>query len=333
MATGDRLLTLEGTEPVRQVAILGNLEVDLVLGYVDNMPRWGEERIVGHRENRAAGSAGYTALMLGALGYTPRLYGCIGDDAEGAFLLKAFRDAGLTTDGIRVLGGSTGLSVTMVRSDGERCFLNHLGCLAEYGERDLQDCLEELSQTDLVLVSGYFLMPRVRGRVLAEFFSELRQAGVITALDTGDAVDGWTEEVRNELQPVLQVTDCLFANRDEVMGISGSTDFVDGVQTLREIGVTQVIAKMGAMGSGISYGTNWIQRPAYDVNVRDTVGAGDAFNAGFIGAWIDGFSVVERLEMGLATSALFISSPTHPLPTKDELEDFMRKQAPWRRPV
>src|SRR5690606_40199055 len=44
----------------RRIAIIGNLEVDLVLGPLPRLPQWGEERIVARRERRAAGSAGYT---------------------------------------------------------------------------------------------------------------------------------------------------------------------------------------------------------------------------------------------------------------------------------
>jgi 2-dehydro-3-deoxygluconokinase len=86
-------------------------------------------------------------------------------------------------------------------------------------------------------------------------------------------------------------------------------------------GVDQVIIKRGADGA-----TGWIdgqphQVAAHQVLVRDTVGAGDAFTAGYLSALLDGLDIQARLERGAVLGAFAVgySGDWEALPTRAEL--------------
>lgn len=307
----------------RPIAVIGNLEVDLIFGPLAAMPQWGEERVVPRRERRAAGSAGYTAFALGHLGHPVLLAGPIGDDPEGALVEAALREAGLPRTGLLRTPGQTGLSVTLVRDDGERSFVNHLGSLEGFGPDDLEPLWAELGRAELVLLSGYFLLPRFRGAPTARLFRRLQSQGIRTALDTGDAADGWSDAVRAELAPVLAATDWLFPNEAEAAGMAGSGAGIQAARRLLELGPRKVVLKRGARGGAVVTHEGVVEVPGFPVRVVDTVGAGDTFNAGYLAAWAEGQAGKGALAYAAASASLYISSRERRFPTREQVRRFL----------
>ena len=64
---------------------------------------------------------------------------------------------------------------------------------------------------------------------------------------------------------------------------------------------------MGGDGSIIAMGDQRIHVPAYDIEVVDTTGCGDAFTAGFIAGLADGRSLEEAAHLGTASASLVAS--------------------------
>jgi len=101
-----------------RVLAIGNLNVDLVFYPVRDLPAWGEERTVDLMLTRAAGSAGYSALVLGNLGMRPVVIGNVGCDGYRTFILRELTEAGADVTRVQVSGLPTGVSATgrVVRS-------------------------------------------------------------------------------------------------------------------------------------------------------------------------------------------------------------------------
>lgn len=316
--------SLDSLQKPARMGVVGNLEVDLVLGPLSRLPKWGEERVVTTREMRAAGSAGYTAFALGHLGHSPFLIGPLGDDSEGRVVRCAMREAGLTEQGLQIMERRrTGLSITLVREDGERCFVNHLGCLADYSKDDLEEMMPQLLSLDIVLLSGYFLMPALRGEPILSLFKTLKKERIQTALDTGDSTEGWTREVRSELQPILAVTDWFFPNRDELEGLTQISDVQTSCEYLLGIGTGHVVLKLGHQGAMFFGPADMYKQSAISIDVVDTVGAGDVFNAGFLAGWAEGLSVGNCLRLATATAASYIGSTDRSFPSREKVEKIM----------
>jgi len=232
-----------------RVGIVGNFGVDLVFGKLPKLPDWGEEKVVRDRAEKAAGSAGYTAYTLGYLGIDPLVFGPLGNDYEARIVSTELQHAGVSRKNLTIFEDQpTGLSVTFVRGDGQRCFVTHLGNQAFYGWNHVDPKLSILKGLDLVQLSGYFLMPGLRGDASCKLFEILQGAGVQTALDVGGPSEGWTRTVRSELRDLLAVTDWFFPNEDELAGMTGTTNIVAGGQKLLELGTKNIVVKMGAKG-------------------------------------------------------------------------------------
>jgi sugar/nucleoside kinase (ribokinase family) len=97
--------------------------------------------------------------------------------------------------------------------------------------------------------------------------------------------------------------DVFLPNRVEIQGITGSRDVEEGIRKL-ENGRTLVVGKLGEEGCIAWYGRGWIRVSAFPVEVVDTTGAGDSFNAGFLHTWLRGEKLADCLRFAAACGAL-----------------------------
>lgn len=159
-----------------------------------------------------------------------------------------------------------------------------------------------------------------------------RAHGMPVSLDLNHRValaDGPTFARR--LAPLLGTADILFATIEEaatVLGRGVNRDHVDNAgdlaAELSDRGPTTVVLKQGANGSRLWTAAGLVHQPAVRVTVVDTVGAGDAFAAGFLAARLDGLDELAQLGQASRTAAISVSSPGdwEGLPTSRELTDF-----------
>lgn len=74
-------------------------------------------------------------------------------------------------------------------------------------------------------------------------------------------------------------------------------------ERLRDLGPGRVVIKLGARGAVGVEGDEICEQPVYPVAAIDTVGAGDAFVAGYLSLWKDDVPVHRRLERATAAGA------------------------------
>jgi 2-dehydro-3-deoxygluconokinase len=125
------------------------------------------------------------------------------------------------------------------------------------------------------------------------------------------------------LRPLADLADVIIASEDElglVLAEQGQTGW-NAARELYRRGVRDVIIKRGAQGARGYSGAAVIDQPALDVRAVDTVGAGDAFTAGYLSALLDGETLERRLRRGVILGAFAVaaSGDWENLPTRDEL--------------
>jgi len=99
----------------------------------------------------------------------------------------------------------------------------------------------------------------------------------------------------------------------------------EAARWLRERGADRVALTRGAGGAVLADGDGIVDVPAYDVDVVDATGAGDAFVAGLIDAWLlDGRPAAEAGRHAAAAAALNCEADgaRTGLPTRTALESF-----------
>ncbi len=298
-----------------RVAVVGNLLMDLVLGPLARFPAFGQELLVSERSMRSAGQAFNSAVALAALGDVPSLIGAVGNDDLGARILVDLRAGAVATDLVTVDGlRPTGLTVALLNEDRDRAFVTHLGHLDAFGVETVFARWAEVAESRYLLFCGYGNLPAMRPTGGLALLERARTEGVITVLDTGWDPDDWQSGGREEVWAMLRATDIFLPNLEEARALTGLEDAVEAARQLSAAGPDTVMIKLGPEGAlGYRQG-ELIRVPATSTVVQDTVGAGDAFNAGVLYALIREWSLTDALSLGTAVAGYTIAGhePRHP---------------------
>lgn len=285
------------------ILVLGNVNVDLVMGPVDGWPAIGTEVEVERAEMRAGGSAGNTTLALTGLGEPHCLVASTGDDPNGIWLRNEFDPA--FCDWIDDPGMTT-TTVGIVHKGGDRAFFTTPGHLQRATPEALLARVPAAPRPGSVaILSGNLLMPAIFAATTS-ILVELRARGWQTAIDPGWPPQGWTAPLRHMFAEWLSHTDHALLNDEEAAALSGpgALDALAGALSPRGT----LVVKRGPEGAiGIRDGVRHeVQAPS--VEVIDTVGAGDCFNAGYLARIVTEQSLTDSLAFGVAVASSAIST-------------------------
>jgi len=269
----------------KPIICLGIAVADLLGGPVRKLPERGGLQLVDHMGLFAGGCAVNTATALARLGLPVAIIGKVGDDPLGEFLVKGLVDQNVDTSAIKKdTDAGTSATMVMVDPDGERRFVHYIGANACLTFDDVE--LSTIDRAAILHIGGCFVMPGLDGEPTLSLLRHARQVGVTTFLDTAwDAQNRWLELIG----PYLPYIDYMVPSLSEARAITGLDEPAAIAYSLVEMGAGTVAIKMGADGCLVMGGDGQPHRfPAYEVDVVDATGAGDAFAAGFIaGVYMD----------------------------------------------
>jgi sugar/nucleoside kinase (ribokinase family) len=243
-----------------------------------------------------AGSAGGTAVTLAKLGAEVRSAGAIGTDPLGDLLLELLTQCGVDTALlIRREEAQTSASVLPIRPNGDRPAFHVIGANAAYGPDDAP--MEAIAAASHLHLGGPEFMG---GEAAARILGPAREQGVVTSADVlADGEPGLLEWIA----PALEHLDYLLPNDDQVLGFTGAGDLERGCGALLERGVGCVAVTCGAEGALVVSGEGSTRVPAFEVEVVDTSGCGDAFSAGFLRGLALGRDFEAAAVLGCAAAA------------------------------
>ncbi|MFO7545959.1 MAG: carbohydrate kinase family protein [Trueperaceae bacterium] len=309
--------TASGAAGSVRLIVAGNASVDLILGPVEPWPRPGTEVVVDRIAWRVGGALGNTALALAGLGVPATLVWDVGEDAMGGWLQGALADAG---DPPRQQPTPTSVTVALTHPDGERTFISHLGHLAASAPDGLAGAIEGAAAGDVLLVGGVFLLPRWRA-VLPKHLQRARERGVVTALDTGWPNEGWSEAVRRQVRAWLPHVDLFLPNLEEARGLLDAPDAEpdEAIRGLEAWTSGRIALKLGAAGAAYRDGGRVVTAPAPELEVADTVGAGDTFNAALLVAVADGVAWPEAVALAVDVASRSVAVTPRRYPRWDDL--------------
>ena len=283
-----------------RVLVVGEINIDLICQGYHAFPTPGREVLVDDFRMVLGSASAICAMGLARLGTPVAFFGKVGDDPAGHFCLDAMRSRGIDLGAVVVDSRlKTGVTVA-ITSAADRALVSFLGSIASLSEAEVPRAL--FSRADHVHVSSYYLQEALRPGV-ARLFRDAKAAGLTTSLDPGfDPSERWGPDLAETLRSV----DVFFPNEVELRGLSGLDDPEEAVRRLENgsSGV-RVVAKLGARGAmALDGGGRPLHVPAPRVEVTDTTGAGDSFDAGFLHAWLGGSELDECLRLGAACGAL-----------------------------
>jgi sugar/nucleoside kinase (ribokinase family) len=284
---------------VKPAIAMGVHVLDVLVRPVQEIPAGQGGALVEQIKLTAAGSAGGTALTLAKLGAVARSAGAIGTDAAGDMLVALLQRGGVDTSLlVRRDGVQTSASVLPIRPDGSRPALHVIGANATYVPDDAPwDDIAAAGQ--LHLGAPEFM----GGEAAARILSFAREHGVTTSADIL-APGEQAAQILDWIAPAFAHLDYLLPNDEQVLGLTGETDLVAGCRALLRRGVGCVAATRGADGVVVVDADGVVEVPAFEVEVVDTTGCGDAFSAGFLRGLALGRDRRAAAVLGCAAAAL-----------------------------
>ena len=301
---------------------LGDLVADLVVP-IEKLPLQAQMHQPAEYIRVEAGGTGNTLIMGQHLGLKTKALGSVGDDRFGQWALELLMAEGVDiADAVEIPNSTTTTSLVLVDKEAQHVFVGRFGTgkpLA-YDSRWQQ----HLTDAKSLFLAGYSL--RENGSFAHDELLTLLQvghdAGVPLFFDLGPA---YTAAARNHVNDVLRFTTVFLATEEEIVEWTERDNSFEAAQHVLEMGPSMVIVKSGGEGCRIITRVDDVVCPGFDVAVRDTAGAGDAFAAGCIYAHLHGYSLEEMGQLANAVGAATVSrlGTGTALPSRAEVEEVL----------
>jgi sugar/nucleoside kinase (ribokinase family) len=279
------------------LVVVGEINPDLILRG-DVAPAFGQvEQLVDDATLTIGSSSAIFACGAARLGLRVAFVGKIGDDVFGQFMRQQLAARGVDVAGIVVDPQiRTGLSVILSRG-ADRAILTYSGSIAalRYDEIDLQ----LLEQARHLHLGAYYMLDMLRPDV-PKLFAAARERGLTISLDTNyDPTERW----EGGLAEALAAVDVFLPNETELRAIAGVADASAALERLGQR-IPIIGAKLGAKGGAARWNGTTVYAAALPIDVVDTTGAGDSFDAGFVYGFLHGWELERTLRLACACGSL-----------------------------
>jgi ribokinase len=277
------------------VLVVGDANPDLLLRG-DVRPRFGQaEQLLTAADLVLGGSAAITAAGCARLGLRTALLAAVGDDVFGRLVRDELERREVTLLAADGGGAPTGISVVLSEQD-DRGILTLPGTIPALRPSDVTD--ELLTRAGHVHVASLYLQPALAAG-LAGIFARAGRIGLTTSLDTNwDPAGKW-----ESIDEILAHTGVFLPNANELRAVTGLDKTAEAAAKLTEHGTT-VVMKNGAEGARAWWPGGTCAAPGRSVDVVDTTGAGDSFNAGFLAARLGGRPIEEAIRWAAIAGSL-----------------------------
>lgn len=246
------------------------------------------------------GAESNTAIGVARLGGTSSWISAVSTDGFGDEILKLLRGEGVAVDGVVRRPEPTGLMVKELRAPGDVHVHYYrqgsaASCLdAENIDPAVVTAARRLHLTGVTLALGEG--PRRAATRTAEI---ARAAGMPVSFDPNLRLKLWSlDEAVTACQDLFPLVTELLCNEQEARWLAGTDSLEVAIERLLDRGFSTVVVKRGELGAIGHQDGDVVHQQAIAVDAVDSVGAGDAFNAGFLFGQLNELSFKRSLEVG-----------------------------------
>ncbi len=251
------------------------------------------------------GAESNVAIGLSRLGAEVVWCGRLGVDGVGELIERELRAEGVRARVIADPEAPTGLMLKERPTAGTTrvVYYRRRSAGSRLAPTDVPDALIEGAA--LVHVTGITpALSQSADDTVESVLRRARDSGVATSIDLNYRSALWNRvDAAARLTELVALADVVFAGDDEAAILLGWRGVADLAAGLRALGPQEAIIKLGDRGCFASVGDERLEVSAVPVDVVDTVGAGDAFVAGYLAERLMGSSLARRLETAVAAGA------------------------------
>jgi 2-dehydro-3-deoxygluconokinase len=280
----------------------------------------------------AAGAEMNTCVGLARLGHSSSLITRLGGDPQGTTILHALRAEGIDTSHVDVDdAGWTGVMFRERRGIGpsEVSYLRTGSAASKLDSTDVRRAAATIEQATWLHFTGVTpALSRACRDAVRTALDVARAGAVKVSFDVNLRRKLWREdEARSTLTEIAALADVILASLEEAQFLTLKSDPGDAAQALLDLGASRVVLKLGPEGAAVYEKDGLLcRRPAIRVDHPvDVVGAGDAFNAGYLAGDLEGLPLDEVLDVANACGAFAVASEGDltGLPTRVEVDRLL----------
>ncbi|MEX2600205.1 MAG: carbohydrate kinase family protein [Balneolaceae bacterium] len=280
------------------IMVVGELNVDLILGRLNKPPVFGEEQRADSMTLTLGSSTAIFSSNAAALGSRVAFCGKVGADSFGEQVMSSLKENGVNRDYVMVDPHLQTGATIIFEYEGEHMGVTYQGAMEHLSVSDVPE--ELFRKCRHLHTSAIFFQPGLK-RDIVSLFQKAKEFGLTTSMDTQwDPDEKWDLDL-NQLLPYL---DFFVPNEQELIHLASASSLDEALESLSGFNTTFVV-KRGAKGALMRTGGKTHTEPAWNVpEIADTVGAGDSFNAGFLHEFLRGKPLTECLRFGNLTAAV-----------------------------
>jgi ribokinase len=305
----------------KPILVVGSVNLDLVVS-VPRIPVSGETLTGSAFRTFFGGKGANQAVAVARLAYAVKMIAKVGDDDIGKRLCHGLKTAGVQTGAVGVAKKiSSGVALISTDPQGHNSIVVVPGANAKLLPKDV------LKHLSLVEAAGIVLTQLETPLETLVCVADLaNRFGIPLMLDPAPARELPSDLLRQVkwLTPNESETRLLCGASAGELDVQGAKDYAE---ELLGRGPENIVIKLGPQGSFLATSDGRREHiPAFQVQAVDSTAAGDAFNAGFAVALMQGKDPSEAARFASAVAAL---SVTHEgaqpsMPTSQEVSRFLR---------
>jgi 2-dehydro-3-deoxygluconokinase len=257
------------------------------------------------------GAESNLAIGLARLGTPSRWIGRVGADASGDLVLRELRAEGVAVSAVVDEGAATGLMIKTQPIAGlSRVEYHRSGSAgSRLAPEDVDP--ELIRSADLLHVTG--ITPALSGSAAAAVDLALdvaEEAGIPVSFDVNHRARLWGDRAFREVYlSIARRAAVLFAGADEAALLVAGSSPRELALALAGLGPSQVLVKLGSEGALAVIDGEALEIAPVHITPVDTVGAGDAFAAGYLAELLAGRTPRERATTAARAGAFACLGP------------------------
>lgn len=307
---------------MKKILCFGDICPDLLIPY-------GAAHLAGSRPSDTrvrfshGGSAANTASGLGRMGIPVLFAGSAGEDGFGRALRRGLEEDGVDTRYLKLYPELMTMEVLIVvDAQGERTpFAFPQTGASQHHILPEQVPEAILEETGWFHASGITLREDPAAKTQLALMEACKRRGIPVSLDINARMESQKDPFfAGNIRRALGCCTVLFGSeQEELCPLAGEEDPVKAAQMLLEQ-VPMVVARRGALGADVYTNQGVYSNPVFPVPVADCVGAGDAYNAGFLSALWEGLSPEAANRRGTCCGSFCVSRQgARSCPKREEL--------------
>ena len=257
------------------IITLGELLIDLTQNGTD-------ENGCGKFTAYPGGAPANVAVAAARLGAEAAFIGKVGNDAFGRSLAETLKKEKVDASALFMSDGvPTTLAIVSVDDTGERdfAFYRDPGADTQLTEEEAVRAVKQNGSAKILHIGSLSMTTSPSREACEKAVKFAKGKGMLISYDPNYRAALWDSEERatEMMKKLLPYADILKVSDEEMVMLTGTTDFAEGSKALADLGISLVMVTLGADGVFVRRGEDSAAVPGISVKVADTNGAGDTF--------------------------------------------------------